>query len=613
VRRLLIVVVFALVLAGGAVVTWKAMGQAKLVQDDLTTARALLARAGGFQSGELDQRVALIDQARAHTTAAQQRLQRSPLRQFGVVPVVGRDVRVAQAVAASATRTATATREVVTALQPVQTRPPTQASIQRAADALLALHATLDDGLERVRATRPLVTGSSRDQYLEAATSASTTAERAGQGLKLAAGLYGPAGSARWFLAFQNPAELRGTGGLIGEYGILESSPAGPKLVKVDHYSDLNNRTDEGVPLPKQVAARYERYAIGSDWTAVNIPPDMPTVGRLMTELYRQTTGDPIDGVIAADPLAVAEILRVGGPIQAGGIWMDADNVAEETLVRAYVRYETDNPARLRFLREVARSSFEAFRRGLASKPVELLHNLGVAAQGRHLQVYVADPAGQRVVASLGLDGRATAPASGDYLMPVGVNTAANKLDVFLRRTVRWRVRLSPDGAAEATAGLTLANDGPSFGLPRYIIGPFDSEFRPGQNQQIATLYVAGGYGFTRASLDGHPVEAEAQADFGGLALTQEVSIQSRSSVTLGYQLTRPAAAERLGNNRLRYRLLLRPQATARPDQARIAVEAPPGWRFTGLPPKARVTGSEAAWAGSFDRERELVFDLARR
>ena len=74
-----------------------------------------------------------------------------------------------------------------------------------------------------------------------------------------------------------------------------------------------------------------------------------------------------------------------------------------------------------------------------------------------------------------------------------------------------------------------------------------------------------------------------------------------------------PGQTRWLGDNRLRYRLLLRPQATARPDQARIAVEAPPGWRFTGLPSKARVTGSEAAWAGSFDRERELVFDLARR
>jgi hypothetical protein len=94
----------------------------------------------------------------------------------------------------------------------------------------------------------------------------------------------------------------------------------------------------------------------------VNIPPDMPAVGRLITELYKDTTGDEIDGVIAADPLAVAEILRVAGPIQAGGAWLDADNVAEETLVRAYVRYEADNNARRAFLDEVARASFEAFR-----------------------------------------------------------------------------------------------------------------------------------------------------------------------------------------------------------------------------------------------------------
>jgi hypothetical protein len=612
VRRLLVLVLFGLVLAGGAAVTWQAMGRAKLVEEDLTTARALLARASGFESGKLKDRLTLIKQAEIHTLAAQQQLGRWPLRHLGALPLVGRDVRVAKAVASSATGTVRATRQVVTALQPVQTKPPTRASIQSAAGALLGLHTTLSQDLERVRATRPLLTGASRNRYLDAAESASATAERAGQGLKLAAGLYGPAGSARWFLAFQNPAELRGTGGLIGEYGILESSPDGPKLVKVDHYEGLNERTDEAVPLPEEVAARYERFAVGRDWTAVNIPPDMPTVGKIITQLYEQTTGDRIDGVIAADPLAVAAILRVAGPIQAGGRWLDADNVAEETLVRAYVRYERDNNARRRFLEEVARASFEAFRRSLTAKPVELIRHLGAAARGRHVQVYVADAAGRRAIAGLGLSGSAAAPATGDYLMPVGVNTGANKLDAFLRRTVRWRVRLSPDGAAEATAAMTLANDGPAFGLPRYIIGPFDARFRPGQNQQIATLYVAGGYGFTRATLDGRVVGAEAQADFGGLALTQEVGVQAQSTVTLGYQLARPAAAERLGDDRLRYRLLLRPQATARPDQARIAVEAPKGWRFDDVPPRTRVAGAEAAWSGAFDRERELVFDLVR-
>ena len=73
-RRLLILGLFGLVLAGGAAVTWQAMGRAKLVEEDLTTARALLARAGGFESGSSSDRLALIQQAEPHSLAAQQRL-----------------------------------------------------------------------------------------------------------------------------------------------------------------------------------------------------------------------------------------------------------------------------------------------------------------------------------------------------------------------------------------------------------------------------------------------------------------------------------------------------------------------------------------------------------
>jgi hypothetical protein len=194
VRRLLILLLFGLVIAGGAVVAWQARGQAQLVEGDLTSARALLAQAGGFQAGKLDKRLSLIDRAQRRTTAAQARLGRWPLRQLGALPLVGRDVRVARAVAESATGTVKATREVVRAVQPLQTKPPTRESIQRASDALLGLADTLERDRDRVRATRPLVAGAAKNRYLEAAAAASGTAERAGQGLKLAAGLYGPPG-----------------------------------------------------------------------------------------------------------------------------------------------------------------------------------------------------------------------------------------------------------------------------------------------------------------------------------------------------------------------------------------------------------------------------------
>jgi hypothetical protein len=613
-RRLLIVLLFALVVAVGAAVAWQTRVQARQVERDLAGARDLLQQAGGIAAGQLPERLVLIDQAEARTLTAEERLARFPLRQLGALPLLGRDVRVASAVAASATGTVRATRQVVTALQPIQAGPPTRASILRASDALLGLHRTLELDLEAVRATRPLIASGARHRYLTAATGASATAQRAGQALKLAAGLYGPPGTARWFLAFQNPAELRGTGGLIGEYGILESSPTGPRLVKVAAYDALDRQTRVGLDLPAQPAGRYQRFAVDRAWSAVNIPPDMPTVGRIVSELYGKGIGDRIDGVIAADPLALAQVLKAGGPIRAGGIRLTADNVARETLVQAYIRYEHDNPARKRFLRQAAAGTFGAFRRALARRPVELIQGLAEAARGRHIQVYSRDPAGQRALIGLGVGGSAAAPAGSDYLMPVGINAGGNKLDAFLRRTLTWRVRLAADGSARANAALTLRNTVPRTGMPRYIVGPYDERFRKGVNEQIQTLYVAGRYGFSRASLDGRRVGAEAQAELGGLALTQAVGVPAGRRATLDYQLARTGAAERLDEGRLRYRVLLRPQATVLPDQANVVVAAPAGWQFTALPAGARVDDEDvASWSGDLDREIELVFDLASR
>jgi hypothetical protein len=115
VRRLLILLLFGLVLAGGVAVTWQAMGQAKLVEEDLVATRALLARASGFESGKLSSRLHLIDQAQVHTLNAERRLGRWPLRHVGLLPLLGRDVRVASTVASSATGIARSTRTVVTA------------------------------------------------------------------------------------------------------------------------------------------------------------------------------------------------------------------------------------------------------------------------------------------------------------------------------------------------------------------------------------------------------------------------------------------------------------------------------------------------------------------
>ncbi|HVD15068.1 MAG TPA: DUF4012 domain-containing protein [Actinomycetota bacterium] len=598
---------------GTAFFGYLAIEQATKVRTELTASRQLLSRAGGLAAGSLPERLALVDQAALHARTARLELSRGPLGVLTVVPILGRDARVARAVADSAGETVAASREAATALEPLQRRPPSAGTIQQASTALLRLHDTLETGLQRVRRTKPLIaTRGARDQFLATGGPASTTALRAGEGLNLAAGLWGPSGSTRYFLAFQNPAELRGTGGLIGEYGVLEASPGGPRLTRVSSYDELDAslKAKGGIKLLTHLQRRYDEFPIGSAFWAVNVPADLPTVGRMIVSMYQQATGTRVDGVITMDPLALAEILRVSGPISVGGTSLSGDNVVDQTLVQAYVRYERDNPARRRYLQRIAEETLAAFRQALAIRPAELVRGLAVAAKGRHLQAYSSDPDGQRALMDLGIAGSAAAPAHGDYLMPVSVNSGANKLDAFLHRTIRYRVMLQPDGTAKATASVTLRNDGPSSGLPRYVIGPSSPRHRAGQNHQIQTVYVAGAYGFTSATVNGRRAAASSQAEFGGLALSQVVDIPSQSSVTVSYALVRADALQRLPGKRLRYQLVLRPQATVWPDQVEVSISPPPGWTSAGSPGGLRMNGSAATWSGPLDQERVLAVDL---
>ncbi len=554
----------AVLLAAGLAVAWWTADRASDVQADLLAARGLLGRAASLSATPAPARLALIGKARTHARAAQARLDQWPLHQLAAVPLLGRDVRLARTLSRSTTDVVGATGGVAAVLAPLQRGAgPSRAGITRAANALLALSGTLDQSIARVRAARPLVVGRGpRSRFLDEAGRASQTAATAGHGLRLAATLYGPPGAARYFLAFQNPAELRGTGGLIGQYGVLESSPGGPRLTEVASYTALDARTRERVRLPAEVARRYRRFAVDSVWSAVNIPPDLPTVGRIVVDLYQRATGTRLDGMIAVDPLAVAEILRVSGPIAVEGLRLTADNVARVTLVDAYVRYAADNQARRAFLEKTGRATFTAFRGALVARPDALLRGLALAARGRHLQVYSRDPAVERAVEDLGIGGGTAAPATGDYLMPVAINTGGNKLDAFLRRTLRYRVALEPDGDAKANASITLRNGAPAHGLPRYIAGPYDERFRAGDNSQFQMLYVAGGY---------------------------------RDAV-------------QVSGGRASYQLLVRPQPTVHPDRLELSLRIPRGWRPLSLPRGFRQRGGVVSWSGVLDRSWTFRF-----
>jgi Protein of unknown function (DUF4012) len=608
--RLVVVAVLTLA-AGGVIVALQARADVAGVERDLNEARTLLVRAGHPEVGTAGQRLALAGRAEAHALAARRRLHGWLLGPLSATPILGRDVRAAEAVTDTALGSARGAKRVAAALGSVERRP-SAGSISALATALLDLSGVLGDGAERVERARTLLGGRARSRFLGEARSAEITVQRAGRGLRVVAGLYGPRGSVRYFLAFQNPGELRGTGGLIGEYGVLEASPRGPVVRQVRPVDELRRRLRGSVSPPPGLPAHYRRSGVIRDWRSVNIPPDLPTVGRTMVALYQKSGGERVDGVILLDPIAMARILQVSGPIEVEGVRLGSRSLVKATLLTAYVRYQHDNDDRRRFLGLVGLRAARAAHSALAARPVEFARALADVANGRHLAVYASDPTVENILLDLGIAGSASAPDRDDYLMPVGINAAGNKIDYFLRRELSYAVQLRPDGGARVRAAITLHNDAPARGLPRYVIGPYDGRFRPGENRILQSLYVADAYGFTRAARNGRRVRVSTDLDFRGLVLTQAVSIPAGRSATIEYDLVRNAAM-RVENGRMSYRLLLRPQPTVNPDRLRVTVSAPANWSLAQVPPGFTRDQSTVRWSGLLNRERLLEFNLVKR
>ena len=583
---------------------------ATLLERDATSAQRLLVAASKDSAGSARDRIALASQARTSLDAAERRLRSAPLRQVGSLPLVGRDVRVVRAMVEGTEETTVAGERLLATLSRPGSGAADRNGISSISAALAELEQTLHLDIARVERTTPLLaTRHVRMRFLTDATRLEQSVSRGSQAAKLIAGLYGHGSGTQYLLAFQNPAELRGTGGLIGLYGILRSGPSGPVLERVESTETLSSRLRLPARLPAELSASYEPFGFDGDWREANIPPDLPSVGPVILDLYGRSRGTRPDGLIVIDPLAAAQILGVAEPIVVGGQRLDAAELPKATMVDAYVRYEGDEPGRKLFLATAARQVVQVLGKVATERPIESARALVAAARGRHLQMYSSDQSTEEVLRQLGVAGSGTGPSFGDYLMPVGINEGGNKLDIFLARSIRYDVRLQQDGGATAEASVTLRNAAPAQGLPRTVIGPYDRRFKAGENRQFQELYVAREYGLVTATDGGRRVAVYARRSLAGLMLGREMSIPAQRSGTLGYRLARGAAVH-IEGARIRYRLLVRPQPRSPADSLSVSITAPAGWRFVEVPDGFRLSGGVASWSGPLDQERVLDFGM---
>jgi UDP-N-acetylmuramyl pentapeptide phosphotransferase/UDP-N-acetylglucosamine-1-phosphate transferase len=426
----------------------------------------------------------------------------------------------------------------------------------------------------------PLVTHTI-SQLQDRLRSAQTDADHVTSAAEIVPDVFGGHGTRRYFLAVQNSAELRATGGFIGNWGILTARNGHISLDRFERIDTLNSQTPATAQLnavSQDYLARYQRFGIANTWQNVNMAPDFPTVGNVIKDLLPQTGEPSIDGVIAVDSSGLAALLRLTGPVHVAN-WPDpitSDNVVDVTLRDAYARF-ADRDTRRSFLGDVAHAVWSAATSSTLGSPQHMAEALGEAANDGHLTLWLAQPREEKVASAIGAAG-SVPTSSDDSLMVVTQNGAGNKVDYYLHRKVTYDLTLQPahDGRTAQLHGrveVQLTNDAPSSGLPREVIGPYDARFQPGENRAFVSVYTPSD--FVGATLGGRPVGLESAHESGRHVYSAFVSVPARSTRTLVITLSGQVPLVDGW-----YRLGILKQPTLRPDNVVVDISVP-GRRIT--------------------------------
>jgi hypothetical protein len=398
-------------------------------------------------------------------------------------------------------------------------------------------------------------------------------ARTASEGLAVAPALLGGNGTRRYFVAFATPGESRDGGGFAGAFGVV-SADAGRLTVDRTGASvrDLDPPRGEGYHLdyPPGWLERYGTYHLNLFSGNLTASPDWPTDADLARQLYPQTRGGgPVDGVVYADPAAMAALLELTGPVTVPGIdeQITTANVEHYLLVDQYVQFAAAYTERTEFLGNVARAVFEA----LTSRPLpgirQLSEVLGPAVAGGHLRLATFGSADEQAFLDrVGISGKWRTTPGADYLSLRSANTLPNKIDVYLHRTMTVDAAYDPSsGQVNSTVTVQLRNDAPASGLPPYLIGN-DRRLPFGTNRDLLALYSP--LDVQSVSVDGTPTGVQNQIEFGGHVYSVPVDIPPGETVTVTYLLQGTIAPGPT------YRLDVLKQALANDDEVSVSVSA---------------------------------------
>jgi hypothetical protein len=581
---------------------------------DLRAAQHLLTRAGdAIEAGKVGAARSLLDQATDRLGGAGRAMDgHVEVDALKVVPVLGSNVRSVRRSITLATQLTVGGSGILEAAEPLE-RPDgsidvplrggtvpvaTLAAVQQRVS---ALSASLPDDRELAEGGDLLVgpVKTMHHKVVDEVRARRSQLATLGDALGVLTDLGGGKGRRSYLIAVANSAEMRGSGGMILNFGGLTGDGGTFTLTDFARIDALALRQPvpaRAVPgLPADYLRRWDGFDPLELWRNANLAADFTIDAPVLEAMAHAAAGASLDGVIQVDPAGLAELLRAVGPVEVPELGtIDADHLVPIVLNEAYVRY-AGIEQRSDVLREVAEAAFHKLLTGQYDSLRTLGRSLVAATQGRHLMMHAVDPQTEAHLRALGADGSLPDVDGTPSVHLTVQNVSANKLDYF----VDTELGLSGD-VTQGTlrAEVLVHNDAPAgVSKPKYIFGPFDGNQQVGLYRGVVSLYLPRGTTLVTASGDA-PRNPPIWVTEGGrpvVSWTIDLPAQGSSHVVLDLALP-PASPDHpyelavVPSPRVRPTLLRTDLVTAGPKIVE-SVKLDRTWRLEAGEPPREVVG----------------------
>jgi hypothetical protein len=361
---------------------------------------------------------------------------------------------------------------------------------------------------------------------------------------RLVPSMLGADGPRTYFMGFQTNAEARGTGGLLGGFGILRFNNGAATVEKMGPNTALD-KPFTPIDLGPEYTKQYGYVDPTTDYRNSNLSSHFPYAAQIWKSLWAQQSGENVDGVIAIDPVTLSYVLGAVGPItMPDGEVISKDNVVELTESTTYIRFPTDQVARKNYLQDIASAVVKKMTEHVSSGR-QLLDALGRAVSEHRIAVWSSSPADQKLLEETPL-AHEVPDDPGPYAGIVINNLGGNKVDYYLKTQIEYTADKCDGPTRSSTVTVKMTNAVPSDPLPDYVTNPqglppnLPYRVLKGTSVMSVRLLATDGAELGSTTLNGQRVPAYRGMERGHPIFEIQLAMPPGQGADLRFQLSEP-------------------------------------------------------------------------